>query len=212
MIFFKHIQKKYINYKKGFTLLESLVAIFILLLSLTGPIYIATLGIRTAAGSRDGISARYLAEEVVEYFRNERDYRSLREVEFPTVDWLKNITGTADCKNPPGAITNVCQLQINPSTLKYVVSECAGLGTCSKLRFNPTSAVAFYGVDDTNATLSKFSREFYFETAAFDGNATENPKREVRLVVRILWNDHGKNKVYTVTEYLHNLAYSKYVK
>lgn len=212
MIFFKQIKKKYINYTKGFTLLESLVAIFILLLALTGPIYIATLGIRTAAGSRDGISARYLAEEVVEYFRNERDYRALREVEFPTADWLKDITGTADCKNLLGIITSVCQLQINPSTLKYVVSECGGLGTCSKLRFNPTSTIAFYGVDDSTAGQSKFSREFYFETGAFDGNVTENPKREVRLVVRILWNDHGQNKVYTVTEYLHNLAYSKHVR
>ncbi len=205
-LFFKKVKKISKTSKAGFTLLETLVAIFILTLALTGPIYIATLGIRTAVSSRDGISARYLSEEVVEYFRNQRDYRSLRGGEFSTLDWLRDITGSVDCMNITGDETDTCQLKIDPAG-EYIVEACPA-GSCSPLSFNPNSAIAFYGAEDATAIESKFSREFHFEVSANDGSAIDIPKREVKLVVKIRWNDHGEEKVYTVSDYLFNVAYS----
>ena len=150
------------NTKKGFTLLETLVAIFILTLALTGPIYIATLALRTAVASRDGISARYLAEEVIEALRNGRDSMSLRG----TADWLESVTGGEDCINPSGAApTDVCELRIDPdSGGYYTVATCPSLGNCLPLRFTPNSLVGFYGLDDNAASVSKFTREFYLQT------------------------------------------------
>ncbi len=206
--FFTKLKNKiaFKNTKSGFTLLETLVAIFILSLALTGPIYIATLGFRASVSSRDGISARYLAEEVVEYFRNQRDYRSLRGAEFTKADWLKDITGGIDCRNTSGASTDTCELRLNPSG-QYTVQACAS-GNCNPLYFNPNGTLAYYGVEDASTATSKFSREFHFEVSPNDGSVTDAPAREVKLVVKIKWNDRGENKVYTVSDYLFNVAYS----
>lgn len=201
--FFKKTKNKK---QSGFTLLETLVAIFILTLALTGPIYIATLGIRTSVTSRDGISARYLAEEVVEYFRNQRDFRSLRGTEYSKVEWLKDITGGVDCMNTSGASTDSCELRISPAG-QYTIQACAAQ-TCAPLYFNPNSTTAYYGVEDIGALTSKFSRRFHFEVSPNDGSVTDDPNREVKLVVSVLWNDRGEEKIYTVSDYLFNVAYS----
>lgn len=193
------------NKQKGFTLLETLVAVFILSLALTGPIYIATLAIRTSVSSRDGISARYLAEEVVEVVRNIRDYHSL----IGSSDWLSDFE---DCDNPPGVTTSVCELEIDNINGQHFMTPCpAGLGNCPKLSFTPNGGWGFYGFDDGTLTFSKFSREFYLQTAPQDGSLTENPNREVKIVVNIRWNDHGQNKVYTLEENLFNVAYKLHV-
>ena len=58
---------------KGFTLIETLVAITILTLSVAGPLYTANRAIVAAETSRDQLVASYLAQEGVEYVRRVRD-------------------------------------------------------------------------------------------------------------------------------------------
>ncbi len=58
---------------KGFTLIETLVAIAILTLSVAGPLYTANRAIVAAETSRDQLVASYLAQEGVEYVRRVRD-------------------------------------------------------------------------------------------------------------------------------------------
>src|SRR4051812_39565134 len=58
---------------RAFTLVESMVAISILSLAVTGPLLIAQKGIGSAIYARDQIMAFYLAQEAVEYIRNVRD-------------------------------------------------------------------------------------------------------------------------------------------
>lgn len=197
---------------KGFTLIETLVAVFILLLALTGPIYIATLALRTSAGSRDGISARYLAEEVVEYIRNVRDTRVLDGVQYTPSEWAQKgsdtLTNGVSCFNAKGTNANKCELQRDVNTGIYIPVAC-GL-SCSPLRFTPNNTKAFYGTNDSSAPFSKFTREFYIEVAPEDPATGDNPQKELRVVVNIIWNDHGTSKIYTLTEYLHNLQYNSY--
>lgn len=214
---FKRIsKKKNIKQKrteKGFTLVETLVAIFILMLALTGPIYLATLALRTAVGSRDGISARYLAEEVVEVLRNKRDTRTLSGSVYASSEWAQKgadtLTNGVNCFNPKNVSTSKCEMQRDYSTGVYNFVACGG--SCSALRFTPNSTISFYGTNDTSAPFSKFTREFYLEVGLQDPAVDSNPQKELRVVVNIKWNDHGTNKVYTLIEYLHNLQYNSYV-
>ena len=58
---------------KGFTLVESLVAISIILIAVAGPLTIVSKNLAYARFARDQITAFYLAQEAVEFVRNTRD-------------------------------------------------------------------------------------------------------------------------------------------
>lgn len=200
------------NTQKGFTLMETLVAIFVLMLALTGPIYIATLALRTSVGSRDGISARYLAEEVVEAIRNRRDNRTINAAQYSVLEWAQKgtdtLTGNTTCMNSKGSTSVKCMMQRDFSSGAYMFVACGA--TCEPLRFTPNGTISYYGTNDTSAGYSKFTREFYIQTAPQDPSSTNNPQKELVVVVNIKWNDHGVDKIYTLTEYLHNLQYNSY--
>lgn len=59
--------------KTGFTIIESLFAISILILSLTGPMAFSQSGLRASFVSRDQITAFYLAQDAIEFVKNWRD-------------------------------------------------------------------------------------------------------------------------------------------
>lgn len=212
-------KQKKLAHKKGFTLLETLVAIFLLTLALTGPIYIATLAIRSSVESRDNISAYYLAEEVVEAIRNIRDTRSLsREVSIQGAGWLRDlspgigsVTSPADCFNRYGDIVNVCSMSRLGSENLYIFETCIG-GLCAPLTFNPASNDGIiYGGQGAGSINSKFTREFYIESAMQDPAAnTAYPVAEANLVVTVRWQDKGRDRQFQLVEHLHNLEYVKY--
>lgn len=58
---------------RGFTLLETLVAVMILSLAVAGPLYVADRALVAAHISRDQLTASYLAQEGIEYIRSMRD-------------------------------------------------------------------------------------------------------------------------------------------
>ena len=74
---------------KGFTIIESLVAISILVLAITGASSAIQTGISSYIFSKDQIIAFYLAQEGFEQLRNIRDENSLK-----SQGWL---TGLSDC-------------------------------------------------------------------------------------------------------------------
>jgi len=68
--------KKLIENKKGFTIVESLFAIFILVISVTGPMAFTQSGLRASFIARDQVTAFYLAQDAIEYITQ---YRNLKK-------------------------------------------------------------------------------------------------------------------------------------
>ncbi|MDB5238913.1 MAG: seg [Candidatus Parcubacteria bacterium] len=64
---------KKINAQKGFTIVETLVAITVLMIAIAGPLSIASKGLTGALASRDQMIASYLAQESIEVIKNLRD-------------------------------------------------------------------------------------------------------------------------------------------
>ncbi len=83
--------KKYKDKIKAFTLVETLVAITVLITSVVAPLSIAASSMFQARYSRDQIVATYLAQESVEMLRYVRDRNMMNALSGKTADWLEFI-------------------------------------------------------------------------------------------------------------------------
>ncbi len=77
--------------KRAFTLVETLVAIAVLVTSIVAPLSIAATSMFQARYSRDQIVATYLAQESVEMIRYVRDRNMMKALAGRTADWLEFI-------------------------------------------------------------------------------------------------------------------------
>lgn len=86
-------------YQRGFTLVETLVAISVLLVVIIGPISAAQKGIQQAYYANEQLSAVFLAQETIEAVRQRRDDLALEawnnpELLIDTSDWSRQ----TDCE------------------------------------------------------------------------------------------------------------------
>lgn len=101
--------KNFLQARRGFSLIESLVASSILLLAITGTLTIASKSIGISSDARDQVTASYLAQEGVEFVRNARDSNVLS-----SVSWL---SGLVSC-----ALGNTCTIDVPNNE----ISRCSG--------------------------------------------------------------------------------------
>lgn len=179
--------------QKGFTLVETLVAIFILLISITGPLTFAQGGLKTSFFARDQIVAFYLAQDSIETIKHLRDnYALSRAGGF----WLTDLSG---CRPSPASGTT-------PGDVKSCTIDTSGTGavrltgcsnsTCSRLYLNSNKE---YTHDSSGAGLSKYSRLVY---------VTEiNEDKEAQVIVEIIWepNFFSQRRI-VVQENIYNWA------
>ncbi len=59
--------------KKGFTIVETLVAVTILMIAIAGPLSVASRGLSASIYARDQMTATFLAQESMEIIKNTRD-------------------------------------------------------------------------------------------------------------------------------------------
>jgi len=195
----KTLLKKIKNNQKGFTLIEALIAISILMLTITAPLYIVTLSLRSSLDSRDSITAYYLASEVIEVVRRNRDTLSFTT---DKANWLNGITGSVDC------ITGDCILE--KDSTGYVFESCNG-SPCPNMTFDPDNDVVYSG-PSLVATPSKFNRKLRLTKALNDNGAPNEINREVDLYVTVTWEDRGNVRTYEAKESLLNLSYKDYAR
>lgn len=124
---------------KAFTLIETLVAVSILLLSLAGPLSIAAQALQGAFFARDQVTAFYLAQEAVEYVRAVRDQNYLA-----SNNWL---TGVENC------VDATCTVDF-PNFSHAVCS-----GTCPAVLIGETSGLFNHAAGKESIYTRSFSIE-----------------------------------------------------
>ncbi len=145
MSFFKKIKNK-----NGFTLIETLVAISILLLSIVGPLEIASKGLFSAFYARDEILAYYLAQEGLEFIRNIRDSNYIQSVSGIGVEWLDSVD--LSCFDSEGCAVNPVAAF---AALGATMIDCEP--DCPVLKYNDTNAI--FSINGSSDPVSKFTRK-----------------------------------------------------
>jgi len=137
--------------EKGFSLVEVLVAIAILLMALVGPMTIAAKGIQSANYVREQTTAIFLAQEGIEAFiakRNDEAIASFASGNLATSwDWV------TDTNKLPSVCTasSGCNIDFRTSNPLTTAVGCGTPTNCS-LYFDATKNQARYSLDNTGAS------------------------------------------------------------
>lgn len=130
--------------RRGFTLVETLVAIAILMIAIAGPLVIATKGLTSALYSKDQMIASFLAQESMEVIKNVHDNNIAGS---GVQNWLANLSGCTE-ENPCDASG------INTSRIQ---TDCPDDGC--PVYYSGSSGYNAYGDGDQ----TQFSRRFWID-------------------------------------------------
>jgi prepilin-type N-terminal cleavage/methylation domain-containing protein len=163
---------------RGFSLLETLVALAILTAAVTGPMNLATVSIRSASLAHNNIIASFLAEEGMEIVRAGRDRGAYAG------DWLANIgiCEAQDCK-------------VDAINTDAPISSCGGIGTCPKIQYESASG-SFRHDTGSNSIFTRSVRI----TKVGDGS------KEIVVTVIVSWKERflPQDSKVTITTNLSN--------
>ncbi len=120
------------NYNKGFTIVETLVAVTILMISIAGPLTIANKSLMAAIYAKDQVTASFLAQDLMEDIKNQRDGALAAGTSFGT--WVSNYNA-----NVNNCVVSPCTLGISAFDGTYV-NYTSGI----KTKFSRQGVVTLY--------------------------------------------------------------------
>jgi len=189
------------NNQKGFTLVETLVAITVLMIGVIGPLNTAVKGITDGLFAANQIAANYLAQEAIETVLWKRNV----DIQGPNgdgTDWAINLNNLAqNCKDPLGNSASVCVIDPWDGTGDVITSAtCPGTTpnrsspTPCDLIFSDTQA-KYVNPSGAGATIGTvFSRRVYLiPTILATGEVGE-----IKVVAKIDWSNRGDPRSMTL--------------
>lgn len=181
---------------RGFTLVETMVAVTILTLAVVGPLYVADRAIVAAQGARDQLVASYLAQEGIEYVRMMRDHEFLVAYNaggatVSTAAWSAFLNGSDS-----GSIAS-CQSQtctLDPTRAMgtgngFALAPCSG-ASCSPLYL---SGGVYTEQAVAGAVQTPFTRTL---------QATLVAANDVRIESKVSWVSRGVLYTVSITDHL----------
>jgi prepilin-type N-terminal cleavage/methylation domain-containing protein len=160
--------------KAGFTLIEMLVAVLLLITAVAGPLTIASKGVTTSVVAKDQVTAFFLAQDAIEYIRHKRDTNRLAGN-----DWL---TGLGSCVSADGSAACVIDsTENNPSAPTTCGTTHPETG-CALLRYHQTLGRFTYQSGAGTIASPINMRRFVRIITPIDGNPDE-----AAIVVRMTW-------------------------
>lgn len=175
---------------KGFTLVETLVAITILMLAMMGPFQAVQKGLLSSYVARDELIAASLAEEGLEFIRSRRDANYLYNLAHPATprSWMYGMNGTSGAPNCFGA--SGCR--VDPTILPTgTIANCSG--ACPVLRL--TTSNVYTHTNPVGSIPTRFTRTVQF---------TNVSATEVKVTVTMSWSTNKIPFTVQVTDTLHD--------
>ena len=174
---------------KGFTLMEAMVAIFVIITGIVGVMTLITHTITSAQISKDRLTAAYLAQEGIEIVRNIRDTNWLEQYTESTNPWNEGLTGcSGDCEADYFCSTVEDPDPTNPASHYCLASYDSG----HFLKINTNDLYNYATGIDT-----KFKRKITISDGPISNNS-------LNVEVEVFWEERGRTHQVTVKEILYN--------
>lgn len=162
---------------QGFTVIESLVAISVLVMVVIGATSAVQTGLSSYILTKEQVIAFYLAQEGFEQIKNMRDENNLTDR-----NWLWGISENSDDPCYFGFACTVSPVETNLAT------RCPGVGSCPVLRQDSTSG--FYGYN-LAWTPTIFRREIILSSVNSE---------EISVTVTVNWSKGLINRQFKLKE------------
>ncbi len=192
--------KKHLT-KRGFTLVEAMIAVTIITFAVAGPLFSASRAIVAAGTARDQLTAVYLAQEGIEYLRAMRDDEYLavyNNANASSVAWTNFLTSSsaAQCRATVANPSQACSFDPVGTGGIPSLAQCS-IGSCPPLYLANNGATNYYTTNSnaTGATLTSFTRSIQI----IDVPNTDVDKQ---IVSKVSWSFHGIPYSATVVEHL----------
>lgn len=193
---------------KGFTIIEMLVAVSILVIAIEAPLFIASKAIIIANTAKNKLEAEFLMREGLEYIRNVRDTNLLmiqggnNSIKFD--DGFSN--GSNCLYNSFSSSDKGCKIDIYTDT----ITKCTGPvitqtdSRCGPLKYEITAGgEKRYGYSSSYTNVSPFTRTIQVQ------KVQEPPPSSIlgedSVMVFVSWMDHGNLQTVSAVEYLFEL-------
>ena len=152
--------------KNGFSLIETLVAITVLVFGIVGPLTLAQIGLRSFSQIRDRIVAEYLAQEGLEIVRNIRDTALIQ-------DPASGLPQFTPCQSAVGCY-------VDATSNSPALTNCTGTG-CPPLRYDRATGEYNY----STGVNTIFTRAIFVSPGNL--NTSEANGEEALVTSRVTW-------------------------
>ncbi len=181
--------KKFFQKQKGFTVLESMFAIFIISLAISGVFSAVQQSLSQAIVAKDEVRAYYLVQEGIEAVRQKRDSNQINRVENASTNgWLH---GLGESGNPCDASAHtICRVEING----FDFQPCGSTwDSCANLEYDASLNFLHYAGGGT----TNFNRAIQLEMVN---------SNEVAVTVKVRWRKGITTREITGKTHLFNLV------
>jgi len=171
---------------RGFTLVETLVAITVIVTAIVGPLYAVQQSLNSSRSAREQLVASSLAQEGVEFVRSVRDSNYIRNSTAPgSRTWLASFDGsTGGTSSSANCITADCVVDATQNTVSRTITPLY------------LSSTGLYN-QSNNGAPSLYTRTV--RITAVSGSVTE-----IVLTVTVTWTTRGQSRSVVINERLHN--------
>ncbi len=183
--------------KRGITLVETIVAVTVLVTAIAGPLTLAAASLRASRDARNNLIATHLAEEAIEVVHNIRDNNITN---YPAGSWLTNVV--------PNCTATECIVDITKQDASFVwasdalapCSPCSGVDT---LYYNPSTGLYRQSANPLGSPWEATPFHRVVRVTGVDDAA--NPLRQARVSASVKYLGYGNvEKSITIEDDLYN--------